>query len=612
MRDELLLYYERELTYIRRMAAQFAEKYPKVAARLVLEPDACNDPHVERLIESFAFLAARVHLKIDDDFPEVSEALLNVVYPHFVRPIPSMSIVEMEIDPEQGKLSTGLVVERESTLYSRPVAGAPCKFRTAYETTLWPISVAAAMMTKPELLDPPIASREAAAAVRVELRGAPDIELGALDMESLRFYLNGEPRVVYRLYELLCSRLIEVVVRDPSPGSRRVPVRLPPNALRPVGFEPDEGMLPYPGRSFVGYRLLQELFSFPEKFLFVELRGLAQALAGFGGAAELVFLLRPFEGADVAESLETGVSAQTFRLGCTPIVNLFPQQAEPLLIRQRKYEYPIIPDVRRPLAVEVFSVDRVSSINLTTQETTIYEPFYSFRHSKAQTKGKAFWAAHRRASMRPNDAGADMMLSLTNLAMEPVAPDADTLVVHTSCTNRDLPVRLPFGDESGDFELEDGVSIKRIVCLRKPTSPIRPALGKGIMWRLLSHLSLNYLSIVEGGRESLQQILRLYNFTDSTHTARMIEGIVRVDSKRHFAPVLAENGVTFCQGTKVEIEFDEEKFVGGGVYLFAGVIERFLGLYASLNSFTQLSARTQQRREALREWKPRAGGRILA
>src|SRR4051794_34278824 len=216
MRDELLLYYERELTWLRQMGAQFAEKYPKVASRLLIEPGKCEDPHVERLLEAFAFLAARVHLKVDDEFPEITQALLGIVYPHFVRPIPSMSIVEFQVDVEQGGLTTGLTIEKESMLYSKPVGGVPCKFRTCYETTLWPLAVTATNWTSPDRLRPALRATDAVHALRLELRSATDAPLPKLGIDRLRFHLFGEGSMVHVLYELLCSKVTAVVVRDPE------------------------------------------------------------------------------------------------------------------------------------------------------------------------------------------------------------------------------------------------------------------------------------------------------------------------------------------------------------------------------------------------------------
>ena len=614
MRDELLTYYERELTYLRQMGADFAEKYPKVASRLLLEPNRCEDPHVERLIEAAAFLAARVHLKIDDEFPEISEALLTVLYPHYIRPIPSMTVVQFHLDPEQGKLSGGLPIPRGSMLYSRPIEGHPCKFRTCYDTTLWPLSIAEAQWLTPDRLRPAIKAAEAAAALRVEVTCLPDADFSKMQMRSLRFHLNGESNLVHALYELLCNSCTQILIRDLTPNSRKLPVVLPASSLRSVGFEDDEALLPYPRHSFSGYRLLQEYFTFPEKFFFLDLNGLeALEKAGFGPRVEIIFLISSFERAERSQMLELNVSAKTLGLGCSPVINLFPLTAEPILLDQTDFEYPVVPDVRRRHALEIFSIDDVISPDRDTHQILQFEPFYRFRHasSRQQKRQQAFWYASRRPSQRRNDEGTEVFLSLMDLTGRPMRPDVDTITVHCTCSNRDLPYRLPLGNEAGDFELEGLGAVKRIVALRKPTATVRPPTGKGVLWRLISHLSLNYLSLVDEGKDALTEILRLYNFSESAFHEKQIAGLLALKSHRHFARVISENGIGFVRGRQVEIEFDEEQYVGGGVYLFASVLEHFLGLYASINSFSQLLARTRQRKELLRQWPPRAGQAIL-
>src|SRR5689334_9319241 len=253
------------------MGVEFANKYPKVASRLLLEPDRCEDPHVERLLEAFAFLTARLHLKIDDEFPEITESLLEILYPHFLRPLPSMSVVELQADPAQGKLSSGVPVPRGTLLYSRPVDGVPCKFRTCYDTTIWPLRVESAEWRPPELLRLPVKAPEAAAACSVHLSSLADVPFSGLGISSLAFYLNGESSLIHTLYELLCNNCLRVLVRDPSAKIPRSIV-LPPGALRPMGFTEGEEILPFPRRSFTGYRLIQEYFAFPEKFFFLEIK----------------------------------------------------------------------------------------------------------------------------------------------------------------------------------------------------------------------------------------------------------------------------------------------------------------------------------------------------
>ena len=608
MRDDLLLLYERELDYLRKSAAQFAEKYPKVASRLALEPTKCEDPHVERLLESFAFLAARVHLKMEDEFPEITEGLLSIVYPQLVRPIPSMSVVEFQLDSEKGKLTSGMKIERNSQLFSKPVAGVPCTFRTCYDTTLWPLTVTAVELSAPSRLKPALKTSDSAWAVRLELRCARDITFQGLKLDQLRFFLDGESGLVNILYELMFSRLNRIVVRDLTEGSRLAPVVLPASSLKAVGFGDDEGMVSYPSATFAGHRLLMEYFAFPEKFFFLDLSGLeCLATAGFKDAIEIIFLISEIEGEGRVQRLELEVSKKTFRLGCTPVVNLFGQVAEPIQLNQRKYEYPLIPDVRRPFSMEIYSVDEVSAIDSTNQKITSFEPFYSLRHSVRKEDRSCFWLARRRPSNRPNDDGTDISLALVDLSTASVDPDAAILSVRTTCTNRDLPARLPFGNQDSDFEMEGATAMRRIVALRKPTPPVRPALGKSTLWRLVSHLSLNYLSMVQGGRTSLQEILRLYDVGRTAYSQNVIQSILKIQSQPHFTRLISEQGVSFARGVRIELEIDEDQFTGGGAFLFACVLDRFFGMSASLNSFTQLSVTTPQRKEKLHEWQPRSG-----
>ncbi|HYM75938.1 MAG TPA: type VI secretion system baseplate subunit TssF [Candidatus Dormibacteraeota bacterium] len=609
MRNELRDYYESELTFLRQIGAEFADKYPKIASRLLLETDRCEDPHVERMLEAFALLAARVHLRIDDDFPQITAALLNILYPHYLRPVPSMTVAQFHTDPESGKLTSALKIPKGTVLYSRPVEGVPCKFRTSYDTTLWPFKVSQAQWMTPDRIRPALRASEAAV-LRVELECFQDVSFEKLELDTLGFYLNGESSVVHALYELLCRNCVRILVRDPA--KPKSPVReLSVRNLQPVGFGENEDVLPYPRRSFMGYRLLQEYFAFPEKFFFMNLKGLSELQrAGFTSKAELLFMISPFEQDGRHQRLEVAVNDKTLRLGCTPIINLFSQAAEPILVDQTRYQYPIVPDARRRQTMEIYSVDEVVSTDAETHQTIAYHPLYSERHV-VQGTSPAYWYITRSVSNRKGDEGTDVFLSLVDLSARPMQLDYDTVTVRCTCTNRDLVTRLPFGSEAGDFEMTGAAAIKRIVALHKPTRTLRPPLDGKTLWSLISHLSLNYLSIVDDGKEALQKILELYDFSDSADIKKQISGIATVSSRRHFTRVASEHGVGFARGTRVEIEFDEEQFSGSGAYLFASVLEKFFGLYTSMNSFTQLVARSRQRKEALEEWAPRAGQSIL-
>jgi type VI secretion system protein ImpG len=605
MADDLLAYYERELSFVRQMGAEFAAKYPKIAARLLLEGGASEDPHVERLIQAFAFLAARIHHKIDDEFPEITEALLNALYPHYLAPIPSMSIAQFVLDPEQGKLAGGYDIPRGATVYSQPVEGSPCRFRTTYPTTLWPLQVESAGL---DAVDARlgVVPRAVTGVLRLDLRCFGGMKFSDLELKDLRFYLHGESVLTHGLYEMLFNNVVEIRVRR---GGAREPageLRLPASKVRPVGFEADEGMLPYGARSFLGYRLLQEYFSFPEKFLFFDLTGLERARAAkLEEQVQILLLLNRLP------RLEQPVTRETFRLGCAPIVNLFAQIAEPVRLSHSQVEYRVYPDIRRQTATEVYSIDSVRSISPETDEVTEIEPFYSFRHAAEGERQRSFWYATRRPSAKKGDNGTEVYLSFVNLDFAPALPPVETVVIHATCTNRDLPGKLPFGGDRGEFEYEGAAPLTRIRCLRKPTETLRSPLRRGTQWRVISHLALNYLSLTSGGRDALQEILKIYNFADASSIRQQIEGITGLDSKQVVGRPRSMPWNGFCRGLEVTVTFDEEKYVGAGVFLFAAVLERFFGLYTSLNSFTQLVAMTRQREEPLKRWPPRAGEQIL-
>lgn len=612
MRDDLLFYYERELSFIRQMGADFAEKYPKIASRLMLEDAQCEDPHVERLLEGFAFLAGRVHLKIDDQFPEITEALLSIIYPHFIRPIPSMTIVELFTDLENAGLAAGTRIARGTSLQSRPVDGLPMRFQTCQEVTFWPFQIGATQWKSPDRLKPAPKVSSAVAALRTELRLTGQAQFEKMPLTELKFYVNGESSMANALYELLSHSCSQILLRDLAPNSRKPAISLPGSALEPCGFDDNEAMLPYPKRSFEGYRLIQEYFHCPEKFFFFRLKGLeALAASGFKNGIEVVFLIDRFERFERMQQLEVGVDEKTLRINCTPIINLFNQTAEPILLTQNKTEYTITPDVRRQGAMEIFSIEDVVSANPTTGEITNFEPFYSYRHGTVRERRQTFWHAVRRASQRRNDEGTDVSICLVDVAGRPMRPDFDALTVRCVCTNRDIPARMPFGNEQGDLESQGMASIRKGIILRKLTPTVRPPTGKGALWRLISHLSLNHLSLVEDGREALQEILRLYEYASFSHLQKQIAGISGLTHKREFARLISENGITFARGVAIDIELDEEQFVGAGAYLFAAVIERFLALYTTMNSFSRLTARTRQRKEVLGKWSPRAGRQIL-
>lgn len=613
MSAELLRHYNEELTSIRQLAAGFAEAYPKIATRLRLNRETCDDPHTERLIEAFAYLTARVRNKLDDDFPELSEALLGVLYPHYVAPIPSMAIVQFELDRAQNQLLAGHTVPRHTDLETEAIDGEPCRFRTCYPVTLWPIEVRAATVAKPPFAAPATPrSSQAAAVLRLALRCRDGgINFSMLEMSNLRFYLKGQSQYIFRLYELLFNNVLELALAN-SPTDPE-PVILPRTVIQPVGFTRDEGMLPYPARSFLGYRLLTEFFAFPEKFLFFDLAGLRpEHLQRMGNQLEIFVYLTA-----TAPDLERMVTADTFRLGCSPIVNLYRHQAEPVQLNQTQFEYRVVPDVRRPQAHEVYSIDRVTASS-PDDEQVEFQPFFAVKHASAHRAYPTFWFGSRRAAEADADQvdhGTEVFLSLVDLGFNPNAPADWTLDVAATCLNRDLPQRLPFGGDEPRMQLSvGGALISKLTCLTAPTPTVRPAMRRGTLWRLISHLALNQLSLVDEDSEAnaLKEILKLYDFTGTDEARKMIEGVLSVRYRRVAGRVGSATEGGICRGLEITVQFEEDAFSGGGLYLFAAVLERFFALYCTLNSFTRVVAITNKREGVLCRWPPRTGERVLA
>jgi len=615
MRDELLHYYERELSFIRKLGVEFAEKYPEVAGRLQLDAAGSPDPHVERLIEAFAMLTARVHMRLDDDFAEITDALLGIVYPHYLSPIPSLGIVQLESDPDAAYPPEGLSVARHSLLYTKAVGGVRCRFRTAYPVELWPIEVESVELVSAAALGQPVPP-EVRSALRIRLRALGGHSFAELAISRLRFFLDGQAGAAHRLYELLLRDPRGLLVQKAAgkPGQL-----LAASAVRPVGFARDEGLLVYPEESFVGYRLLQEYFAFPEKFLFVELAGLdSLSLEREGDSLDVSVLL-----SESPAELDLRVTPEQLRLGCTPIVNVFEMNVDPIRVTQTATEYPVIPDVRNAGAYEVYAIQTATSVERGSGRTTRFEPIYTVRHGAQAGSGGAYWHAARRGSLRKDDSGSDVFISLVDEKWNPLSPPSDVLTIEALCTNRDLPARLAFGDPRGDFEIQGNPGVTRVLSVRKPGEPLRAPVGRSSRWRIISHLALNHLSLSDEARadgarpgesaalDALREILKLYDFADSAVTRQRIAGLIGLRTRRIVRRTGLGARAGFARGTEVELSFDPDLYTGTGVFLFASVLEAFLGLYAATNSFTETVARTRLREGVLKRWPPRAGEKRL-
>ncbi|BFM16838.1 type VI secretion system baseplate subunit TssF [Maricurvus nonylphenolicus] len=609
MSDKLLAHFENELAFIQESAGEFAKQHPAAASRLQLSGNTVDDPLVARLLSGFAYLNARVQQKLTDDFPELTDAMLDTLYPHYLRPIPSFNIVQFEPDPQLDAITR---IDSGTLLESDAFQGQTCRFTTSYPVDICPFTVdSAALLPRPFIAPGSNEISGAAAVLKLSLRTlSDDLSFNDLSLEQLRFFLRGQPQHIYPLYELLLTKTLKVVIANGEADP--YPKYLEADIIQQVGFEADEALLPYPNSSFTGYRLLTEYFAFPEKFQFLDIKGLQDAITeDYSNTLNLYFYLKEGD-----SELEHQVNAKLFALGCTPSVNLFPQTADPIPLNHTEYQYHVVPDARRTEAMEIYSIDNVGATDAEGNYTP-YKRFYGIQHSQSGDGTQGFWFGKRRTIVEGehrNEQATEMDISLVDLDFNPHQVSNQTLDLQLICSNRNLPKKLPSGGGQPLLQIVDGdAPTERISCVVTPTATLRPPQRERSYWRLISHLNLNHLSLSNGGgsTDALKEILRLYDFRDSAGTRNMIEAIQSLITKPITAPIQIEDTVALCRGTEVHVELDPMMLAGTSPLLFASVLERFLGLYCSINSFTRLIATLSGKDGELKRWPPRAGEKAL-
>lgn len=575
-------YYLEELSFLREMGREFAAKHPTVAHML---ETAGADPDVERLLEGVAFLTGRVRQKLDDELPELFQSMMSLLWPHYLRPVPSTAILQFQPLVEQ--LSGLVSIPRETEVESIPVEGTACRFRTCCDVELSPLSVEHAEVEMPMASD---------ARLRIVLRVNGKTPLERLDLKSVRFYLAGERVQATSLYLWLLRYGKHVELHDP--GSKRT-LRLPISTVRPAGFSRRENILPYPDHCFVGYRLLQEYFTCPSKFLFIEFGGLERTATLEG--AERFEIIVPFSRRP-EDTLRAG--KETLQLHCAPIVNLFEHSADGIRVDHSRTQYRIRPSTTGcpPDHYEVYSVEKVIGLVQGEAERRVYAPLHSFRHGRGAEGGIYYQARLYDAVVGD---GTDTYLSFVTADEKNVVPPTETISIDLLASNRNLASRLQVGDIK--VPTAGSPEFARFRNITPVTRSLRPPLGKGLHWRLISHLSLNYLSLTNV--EALRGILELYNYQAlyDRQAARenilRLEGLVSLDAR----PVERLVRGSPIRGTSIAMDMSEESFAGeGDMYLFATVLNEFFALYASINSFTELKVRGTKFGEVY-QWPLRLG-----
>ncbi len=618
MDRRLLSYYNRELQHLRGVAGEFAQEFPKVASRLSLDEFSCADPYVERLLEGFAFLAARVHLKLDAEFPEFTQEILETVYPHYLAPTPSMAVVQLQPDMAEGDLAEGFEIQRGTALRSIVARDdrTPCEYRTGHPVVLWPIRVVEAEYCTRELgaLDLPASAASARAGIRIRLEAGPNLSFSELGTDDLAFFIRGSEAIPVQVYEQIMGHAFQIVVQ-PAEKPRTWQNLLPADRIARVGFEDDEALLPVAARSFQGYRLLHEYFAFPPRFLFFRIGGLQPSVQRcLGNQLDIIILL---DQEDLG--LEGQLDAGNLLLHCTPAINLFPKRTDRIHLSDKHSEFHVVPDRTRPLDFEVYRVLAVTGYGVRSDDEQPFSPFYSATDFDSDAGGAYFTVSRTPRLMssreklrgrRSSYGGSEVFVSLVDARAAPYRSDLRQLGLETLCTNRDLPLQMGVGRGATDFTLDVSAPVAAVRCLSGPTPP-HPSHAHGkTNWRIISHLCLNYLSLVDSpdgkGAGALRDLLKLYGDANDPQIRKQIEGVMSVNTTPITRRIKTRGPIAFARGLEITLTFDEDAFEGTGEFLLGAVFEVFFSKYVSINSFTETVIRTKQRGEIMR-WPTRAG-----
>ena len=585
--------YEKELSYLRRAGVEFAKKYPKIAARLELDTGQSPDPHVERLIESFAFLAADLKIKMKREFLNFGMTMLDILYPHLANPIPSMSVARFMVDPSRGKFDKGFPIPKDTPLYAETGTGEPCRFMTCYPVTLWPLEVDFADYEPNWKYKKVRLAADAHTVLRIRVASLSSASISTLQLNKLRFFIRGERSAAFSLYEqIYADGTIAAVLQD---SSDEIEI-LPGNAISEVGFSSEENALPDSRAGNPGHRLIQEYFAFPDKFLFFDIGALD--LSRSNKYFDLLFFLksRPGKGFHVDKN--------NFCLGCTPIINLFRQVTEPIRLDEKSMEYRLVPDSHREKYTDIYSIIAISELSAPGADSRLIAPFFASHHRGKTDHTGSYWIARR----RDDTPCADIYLSFVNPDMNPRLPPTKIVYAETYCTNRKLAEEIPNGTL---LQIEKSVPASRIEIIVKPTERVASVSSGRALWMLISNLSINHLPMGGGrqGLESLKEVLAIY---DSPQKSTMlIRGIADMEVGRTISRIGEDAWRGFCIGQGITFTFDEDYFVGSSALMLAAVLNRFLPQYASINSFTQVGVKSYQKNGIWKKWPPMIGNRFL-
>ncbi|RZL96394.1 MAG: type VI secretion system baseplate subunit TssF [Variovorax sp.] len=625
MDPRLLTLYEQELRYFQESSAEFARAFPKIAQRLGMVGQEVADPYVERLIEATAFLSARVSLKLDAEYPRFTGHLLDIVYPHFMAPTPSMVVVAMAPDRDDANLASGPVLPRGSGLRARQAVGqnTHCEFRTSAALRLWPVEVQRAQYFSyaPDL---PLAqhpeAREIRGGLRIALRATAGLNFDQVQLDELLIHFGGAADTAWQLHECVLGKPLGVLVQPLGAGGSAVR-SLPGSAVEPVGFEEDEALLPPTATGFSGHRLVQEYFAFPERFQFARITGLRKLLSQMAVPEVEVVVL--FSRGD--PSLEKLVTADNVQLHCVPAINLFNKRLDRVAVNEGVSQFHLLADRTRPQDFEVHTVTEVVGHGTPGTEAALEQPFlpfYAAFHGSRQSH-PAYFTTTREPRMlsvkqrseghRSSHIGSEVYMQIVDPQQAPYSGALRQLAATALVTNRDLPLLMPVGREN-DFDCIDAFPVQRVRMVRGPSRPVSPVVSQGLGWRVIDHLALNYLSLSDSTREqgaaALREMLMLYAVHADEVRQGQVRGLLSVRTRPVARRLPLAGPIAFGRGLEVTLEVDRGAFHGHSAFLFGAVMARFLARHVEVNHFVETVLRVSGRGEVMR-WRPLCGTRPI-
>jgi type VI secretion system protein ImpG len=634
--------YNQELKFIRESGAEFAKEYPKIAGRLGLEGFDCADPYVERLLEGFAFLSARVHRKLDASFPEFTQHLLNLLFPTFLQPVPSMLIAQFNPDVDEGSLLTGVKVQSNTSLFSQlgKDEQTPCEYKTVHDIDMWPVDITHAQYINSQELSSirdhagyggTSQASMAKSAIKITLETPPGIRFSSLSMDKLTLHIRGTESFPYHLFEAIYKGFSALMYKT---GDSLWRVSRQQATLDAKGFSVDEALLPYCNRQFDGFRLMREYFAFPERFLFLELGNLLSSIALCNDSKiELLLLLN-----NADSRLENLVSEENFALHCSPAINLFPKKAERIAVTKKSHEFHVVPDKLRPMDFEVCAIDTVKGMGNSIEVQNQLLPLYSNSHSSslqslahnasffsnnrgsnnrqisgfytAKRENRTLSVNQRKFGHRSSYVGSEVYLSIVDPKSAPYSDELQQLSVDTLCSNRDLPLMMPLGKGSTDFSIETGKPCSSIRCVGEPTRPLIPFNDGDDAWDLINLLSINFLGFMQDEQSqalsALKKLLQLMSHKTNHTQSKQIDGVVDLKIEQITERLPLSGPICFARGVQITVVIDETAFEGSSPFMLGMLFDQFFSQFVGINSFSKVVLMSSNNTE-IYKWPVRIG-----